>query len=44
MGLENGIEWIGDDELIEVTPQSVRLRKKVLKQTDRPRKKQLEAD
>jgi len=44
MGLENGIEWIGDDELIEVTPQSVRLRKKVLKQTDRPRRKQLEAD
>ncbi len=44
MGLENGIEWIGDDELIEVTPQSVRLRKKVLKQTDRPRKRQLEAD
>ena len=31
MGLEAGIEWIGDDELVEVTPQSIRLRKRVLK-------------
>src|SRR5437867_8309218 len=38
MGLEEGIEWIGDDELVEVTPQSIRLRKKVLKQTERPRR------
>ncbi|MGD9762503.1 MAG: translational GTPase TypA [Candidatus Binatia bacterium] len=30
MGLEAGIEWIADDELVEVTPQSIRLRKKVL--------------
>ncbi len=28
MGLEAGIEWIGDDELVEVTPQSIRLRKR----------------
>jgi len=28
MGLEAGIEWIGDDELVEVTPRSVRLRKR----------------
>ncbi|MBI2985524.1 MAG: translational GTPase TypA [Deltaproteobacteria bacterium] len=40
MGLEEGIEWIGDDELVEVTPQSVRLRKKVLKQTERPRRRE----
>jgi GTP-binding protein len=40
MGLEEGIEWIADDELVEVTPQSVRLRKKMLKQTDRPRRRQ----
>ena len=39
MGLEEGIEWIGDDELVEVTPQSIRLRKKVLKQTNRPRRR-----
>ena len=40
MGLEEGIEWIGDDELVEVTPESIRLRKKILKQTDRPRRRQ----
>jgi len=39
MGLEDGIEWIGDDELVEVTPQSIRLRKKVLKQVERPKKR-----
>ena len=40
MGLEDGIEWIADDELVEVTPQSIRLRKKILKQSDRPRRRQ----
>jgi GTP-binding protein len=40
MGLEEGIEWIADDELVEVTPQSIRLRKKILKQADRPRRHQ----
>ena len=35
MGLEDGIEWIDDDELVEVTPQSIRLRKTLLKQADR---------
>ena len=30
MSLENCIEWIDDDEWIEVTPKSVRLRKKIL--------------
>jgi GTP-binding protein len=39
MGLEAGIEWIADDELVEVTPESIRLRKKILKQTDRPRRR-----
>ena len=39
MGLENGIEWIADDELVEVTPQSIRLRKKVLRQVERPKKR-----
>ena len=28
--LEQAIEWIGDEELLEVTPQSLRLRKKYL--------------
>jgi GTP-binding protein len=40
MGLEDGIEWIADDELVEVTPESIRLRKKILKQSDRPRRRQ----
>lgn len=31
MGLEACLEWIQPDELIEVTPKSIRLRKKVLK-------------
>ena len=44
MGLEEGIEWIADDEWVEVTPESVRLRKKILKQSDRPRRRQDEDD
>jgi GTP-binding protein len=44
MGLEEGIEWIADDELVEVTPQSIRLRKKILKQSDRPRRRQAESE
>jgi GTP-binding protein len=35
--LETSIEFIGDDELVEVTPQSLRLRKRVLKESDRRR-------
>ncbi|MBQ0124965.1 MAG: translational GTPase TypA [Clostridiales bacterium] len=30
MSLEEAIEWIADDELIEVTPKSIRLRKRIL--------------
>jgi len=30
MTLEEAIEWIEDDELIEVTPKSIRLRKRIL--------------
>jgi GTP-binding protein len=33
MGLEDGLEWIAGDELVEVTPVSIRLRKKVLRQS-----------
>ena len=40
MGLEAGLEWIADDELVEVTPQSIRLRKKVLQQHLRPKRKE----
>jgi GTP-binding protein len=44
MGLEEGLDWIDDDELVEVTPQSIRLRKKILKQSDRPRRRQEQDD
>lgn len=30
MTLEDALEYIGDDELVEITPQSIRLRKKIL--------------
>lgn len=33
--LEQALEFIDDDELVEVTPQSIRLRKKSLKEHDR---------
>ena len=42
MGLEDAIEWIADDELVEVTPKTIRLRKKILRQTDRPRSRHKE--
>jgi GTP-binding protein len=37
-GLEQAIEWINDDELVEITPTSLRLRKRVLQSNMRPRK------
>ncbi|MGE5846877.1 MAG: EF-Tu/IF-2/RF-3 family GTPase, partial [Ignavibacteria bacterium] len=33
--LEQAIEWINDDEFVEVTPQSIRIRKKYLTEMDR---------
>ncbi len=30
MSLEDALEYIGDDELVEITPSSIRLRKKIL--------------
>ena len=35
LNLEQALEFIRDDELVEVTPKSIRLRKKVLKQNQR---------
>jgi len=35
MGLEKAIEWIADDELIEITPKSIRMRKRFLDINDR---------
>ncbi len=37
MSLEDCIEFLGDDELVEVTPKSVRLRKRLLSAHDRKR-------
>ena len=37
--LEQAIEYIADDELVEVTPQSIRMRKKVLAANQRPKSK-----
>ena len=33
--LEQCLEWIDDDELVEVTPQSIRIRKKILDHSQR---------
>ena len=37
MSLEQALEFIDDDELVEVTPQSIRLRKKLLLEHERKR-------
>jgi GTP-binding protein len=38
LNLEQAIEFIADDELVEVTPKSLRLRKKTLQENRRPRR------
>jgi GTP-binding protein len=38
LSLEQAIEFIADDEFVEVTPKSIRLRKKVLQANRRPRR------
>jgi GTP-binding protein len=37
MTLEQALEFIDDDELVEVTPDSIRLRKKMLLEIERKR-------
>ena len=37
MSLERALEWIEEDELLEITPQNIRIRKKFLKESDRRR-------
>ena len=39
MTLEEAIDYISEDEYVEVTPETIRLRKKHLKETDRKRNK-----
>jgi len=38
LGLEQAIEFIDDDELVEVTPAAIRLRKKILPANMRPKR------
>jgi len=42
MSLERAIEFIEDDELVEVTPKSIRIRKRLLSETDRLRNRKRE--
>ncbi len=37
LSLEDSLDYIGDDELVEVTPQSVRIRKQYLTESDKKR-------
>jgi GTP-binding protein len=37
MNLEKALEWIEDDELLEITPENIRIRKKVLDPVARKR-------
>ena len=40
ISLEQALEFIGEDELVEVTPETIRLRKRVLKANERPKKRE----
>ena len=42
--LEQAIEWIGEDEYVEVTPKSIRLRKKYLDHNERNRMSKKKAE
>jgi GTP-binding protein len=38
LSLEQALEFIADDELVEVTPKNIRLRKRILRSNERPKK------
>jgi GTP-binding protein len=40
LSLEQALEFIADDELVEVTPKNIRLRKRVLRSNERPKRKE----
>jgi len=40
LSLEQALEFISDDELVEVTPRTIRLRKRVLPANQRPKRKE----
>lgn len=39
LSLEQALEFISDDELVEVTPKTIRLRKRILRANERPKRK-----
>ncbi len=43
MSLERALEYIGPDEYVEATPKNLRLRKKILNETQRKRAAQAHA-
>ena len=43
LSLEQALEFIADDELVEVTPESIRLRKRVLPANMRPKRKEAQS-
>ncbi|MCA9278384.1 MAG: translational GTPase TypA [Phycisphaeraceae bacterium] len=44
LSLEEAIEYVEDDELVEITPTSVRLRKRLLEESDRKREERRKKD
>ena len=43
MSLEKALEWIDEDELVEVTPKSIRLRKSILDDNERRKSRRVSA-
>jgi GTP-binding protein len=39
MGLEDALEYVGEDELVEVTPKNIRIRKTILDEAEERRKR-----
>jgi GTP-binding protein len=44
MSLEQAMEWIGEDELVEVTPRAIRMRKAILDSEKRKRAQKIQAN
>ena len=44
LGLEQSIEFINDDELVEITPKGIRLRKRILASNQRPKREREEGE
>jgi len=38
MDLEDALEYIGDDELVEITPKNIRIRKQILSESEARKK------